>query len=292
MTLAGLNTINLSSINTFQQFLLFILIMLGSAILVSIVVIYTRRKAFERRFTSIVAERLGGSKLRRRLSFSRSRTRDLGGALAGGANEKKSVEGSRQEQNESNSSEEGPTNLHSSIASESRRRSTIANEPEPDPEATATGPPFPVDSGVTQRITFASATSPTMRQRPHGRLLSMQGIGAHPYLDNHPTRSPRTVGPIHHPQLFGYSQEPTKEESGALVGFLSSVSIGRNSQFSNLSLREREQLGGVEYRAVSILAVVVPLYFVLWQLIGCIGLGAYVALNRPGTAEANGENPW
>lgn len=32
MTLAGLNTVNLSTLNTFQQTLLFVLIMLGSAV--------------------------------------------------------------------------------------------------------------------------------------------------------------------------------------------------------------------------------------------------------------------
>lgn len=39
MTEAGLNTINLSQMNTFQQFILFLLILLGSAIWVSIAVV-------------------------------------------------------------------------------------------------------------------------------------------------------------------------------------------------------------------------------------------------------------
>ena len=68
--------------------------------------------------------------------------------------------------------------------------------------------------------------------------------------------------------------------------------ISRNSQFHGLSEEERERLGGYEYRAVCLLAWVVPVYFVLWQLIGCIGCAAWVALNRPGTARSNGLNPW
>jgi potassium uptake Trk family protein len=34
------------------------------------------------------------------------------------------------------------------------------------------------------------------------------------------------------------------------------------------------------------------LYFVLWQLLGCIGLGAWVAYNAADTAATNGYNPW
>jgi hypothetical protein len=49
MSEAGLNTINLSQLNTFQQFMLFALIMMGSSIFVSASVVYIRRKAFEQR---------------------------------------------------------------------------------------------------------------------------------------------------------------------------------------------------------------------------------------------------
>ena len=56
MTEAGLNTVNLSQLNTFQQFILFLLILLGSAIWVSIAVVHVRRKAFERRFKNIVEQ--------------------------------------------------------------------------------------------------------------------------------------------------------------------------------------------------------------------------------------------
>ena len=48
----------------------------------------------------------------------------------------------------------------------------------------------------------------------------------------------------------------------------------------------------MEYRAVTLLAVVVPVYFVLWQLLGCVGLGAWVAVNAPEVAVGNGLNPW
>lgn len=68
--------------------------------------------------------------------------------------------------------------------------------------------------------------------------------------------------------------------------------ISRNSQFHGLTERERERLGGYEYRAVSLLAWLVPVYYILFQLLGCLGCGAWVAYNRPNTALENGLNPW
>ncbi|KAI7685792.1 hypothetical protein KC322_g12945, partial [Hortaea werneckii] len=69
MTLAGLNTVNLSELNTFQQFLLFILIMLGSAIWVSSFVVLVRKHAFEKKFEDLVA------RARAKSDRSRSRSR-------------------------------------------------------------------------------------------------------------------------------------------------------------------------------------------------------------------------
>lgn len=150
------------------------------------------------------------------------------------------------------------------------------------------GSPLSIDTGMTRRITFASPTSPA-RERQHGRILSMQGIGARQNVENHPTRSPR---PIYLDELPKIDEGTREGLPPPRHGILSGGSIGRNSQFSNLSLAEREKIGGVEYRAVTYLAVIVPLYFLLWQLLGCIGLGAYVASKRASTTEQNAENPW
>lgn len=70
------------------------------------------------------------------------------------------------------------------------------------------------------------------------------------------------------------------------------ASIGRNGQFYNLTAQEREYLGGVEYRAVKLLIVTVTMYFILWQLLGAITLGAWIAVNDPSVAKVNMQNPW
>jgi hypothetical protein len=74
--------------------------------------------------------------------------------------------------------------------------------------------------------------------------------------------------------------------------YLTRHTTGRNAQFFGLTRAEREHLGGVEYRAITLLAWVVPTYYVLWQLLGCLGLGAYMAHNKADTARGNGINPW
>ena len=68
--------------------------------------------------------------------------------------------------------------------------------------------------------------------------------------------------------------------------------IGRNSQFHGLTLVEREELGGVEYRAIQVLSIIVPLYYFLWLLLGSLGLGAWIAHHKTSTARENGINPW
>jgi hypothetical protein len=73
---------------------------------------------------------------------------------------------------------------------------------------------------------------------------------------------------------------------------LGSSAYLQNSETAHLSHLERLRLGGVEYRATRLLVWVVPAYFVLWQLFGCIGLGAWVTINRPDTARSNGLNPF
>jgi len=65
MTESGLNTVNLSTLNTWQQFVLFVLMMLGSAIFVSAFVVVVRLKAFEREFARVVhAEHTGMTSIR------------------------------------------------------------------------------------------------------------------------------------------------------------------------------------------------------------------------------------
>lgn len=303
MTLAGLNTINLSAINTFQQFILFLLIIIGSAINVSIVVLYIRMKAFERRFKGIVDE---ARQRRRERSSSGSKlplpqlsNQDVG-TLDGIAERGRPIVSEHHDGRTLDENSTSPIELGDLPSASGRYFSGKEDGIEHarsvqdlqvgrgDSEATQTPDELNIDAGVTRRITFASPSSPT-RVRQHGRILSMQGVGARQDIQNHPHKTPPPV----YPRILPKSNESDVESgSHQIHSLLPDNFIGRNSQFSGLTLAERENLGGAEYRALTILAVIVPLYFVLWQLLGCIGLGAYVAYNRPDAPAVNAENPW
>ncbi len=295
MTLAGLNTVNLSQLNTFQQIILFILIILGSAIWVSIAVVHVRRKAFERKFKSIVEmerqRRRDRSNSRGQRPFPRllSRSRpEVDGVVVRG----RAIEREKQEEVDGNLSisaepevAERDTKIVSDYEVEHSKPPVDCEASTIEPGASQLNQPLVNDIGVTRRITFASPSSP-VRERQHGRFFSMQGIGARQNIQNHPMKSPRPIYPNELPRIN------EKSEYTSRPIFLSTDLVGRNSQFAGLTLAERERLGGVEYRAVSILAILVPAYFILWQLLGCVGLGAYVARKRVDATLVNAENPW
>ena len=146
-------------------------------------------------------------------------------------------------------------------------------------------------SGTTDRISFMRYAPPSPEELQHRRVLSFVGVGAHPNSTAYKL-----------PNSSGLVQRGEKKSGGGDEGeglsnqfyphYLTRHNTGRNAQFFGLSRAEREHLGGVEYRAITLLAWVVPMYFVLWQLLGCLGLGAYVAYHKAEVARGNGINPW
>jgi len=68
--------------------------------------------------------------------------------------------------------------------------------------------------------------------------------------------------------------------------------LARNSSFYDLSEADRIRLGGAEYKAIAFLSWVVPTYFFMWQLLGCLACGAYVNNYYANTTEENGINPF
>ena len=364
---SGLNTVNLSELNTFQQFILFFLIIVGSAIFVSAFVVHVRRKAFEIKFKVVVERERQRHQRLRRFSISRPLSRSQTRTIERGTDSKDTREertlGQDQLQlrnspwqNES-LNREAPTDMP-------RRRSfedveisnTVKKSPspghEPPMDVPNTGSCEDVDSSnkvkrsysqvresptdvleatckedsersdrakippsygredpsdITSsrdahreqsrdpdqdRITFVPGTiyhATTTGTNAHSiykrtRLLSMQGVGARSTASL-PQWQPSPAGKTRSQTLL------TDPGSHTDKYFPSSGLIARNSQFYNLDEDERERLGGVEYKAIHFLSIIVPLYFILWQLLGCLGIGAYVSNNRADTARKNGLNP-
>jgi hypothetical protein len=120
-------------------------------------------------------------------------------------------------------------------------------------------------------------------QRLHHSPTAMSRENLHYHV--RAPRTPRSEG-------FRLTSETRNEFRSTSKYFDSDGVIGRNSQFHSLSLDERERLGGVEYRALVLLEVIVIAYYVLFQLIGSLGIGAWIAYNASETTLENGLNPW
>lgn len=280
MTLAGLNTVNLSSLNTFQQVMLFLLIIAGSAIFVSAFVVHVRRKAFEAKIYKVAKEQKE-KRGRRRFSL-RSLSRNQLSSAA-------------------NTSERNVVNGDADAIS-----TAVEDIPSQDDATQKETQAHVSDPAKDDHISFSPQGEPHPRPRRHShRLLNMQGVGALSNASLHRRNSLRGRDSIYtsrsqaveddddneHPETLNgkeLSTQVSKEfPSTGFSGF-----VGRNSQFHHLTEEERQALGGAEYKAVKFLSVLVPFYFVIWQLFSSIALGAYVAANRPNTALANGLNPW
>ncbi|KAF3762130.1 TrkH-domain-containing protein, partial [Cryphonectria parasitica EP155] len=253
MTEAGLNTVNLSQMTTWQQVLLWLLILLGSTVWVSIWTVAFRLHAFEKHFEDIVRaerekrdkernKRPNSSKSLRSLSFFRSMT--FGKAT---------------------------TTPSASLPDLDEMNQRLEGHGSQD-----------VSPGTGAHITFANDPL----GMSHGDVRTTSST----YANDGQAR--RRTGTVDANGLSKKQPENSPNLSVQLHRFLTNKTAGRNSQFHDLSSEEREHLGGHEYRALRMLSVVVPLYFVLWQFLGCIALGAWIANYKPEVATSNGLNPW
>ncbi|EPE33949.1 hypothetical protein GLAREA_06962 [Glarea lozoyensis ATCC 20868] len=312
MTEAGLNTVNLSQMTTFQQVLLWILIVIGSAIFVSISTVLTRKRVFEKRFDYVVKAQREARRLRRR---SMSQMREVPVIERLNSQRKTEEPVVKSDFESRHSGPRDPTNgLFETPAGNQSGLGAVRESEETD-EMVKVGGQDVVDEGVhdrrgsvttvvdegvrDRRGSIVTTTGPTLRLAPtspalsNTRVINFVGVGEHPNASSTSYRLPHSRGGI---TQRGRSNTATTGQQSLhdlhYPSYLTKTVTGRNSQFHGLSRDEREHLGGVEYRAITLLAYIVPIYFVMWQLLGCVGLGAYMAHNKASVAEMNGINPW
>ena len=278
MTESGLNTVNLSQMTTWQQIILFLLIVFGSSIWVSIWTVAFRKHVLERRFDVIA-----GNGHARHPSSRASPWNAIPPFLR-----------PRSLRNEQ--SYILPLLVSSSAGAASGTVQPLG--------VSDTGVPLDsghlyerktlVDTNATERphLQAKNASFPGLPSTPAGHItfaddpFAITSSSARVQDDRMPTRRTQPVA-----ERFATGYEKKSEASG-ISTFLSRHIVGRNSQFYGLTRDEREQLGGCEYRALKLLFVIVPLYFFLWQLLGCIALGAWINNNMASMATGNGINPW
>ncbi|KAK3940038.1 cation transport protein-domain-containing protein [Diplogelasinospora grovesii] len=308
MTEAGLNTVNLSQMTTWQQVLLFLLIIFGSSIWVSIWTVLARKHVFEKRFEDIVrAERmrrgsrpgssLGLPLLQRFVSFRKAQTTPASAEVL-------PTTGAKVAAKLLPPVDDQPGDDAGAGAGNGRpvsRRTSSLPALSPIEPPTSAGP---ASSNTTTTAADANITS----DKNNDALEPPASPAAHIAF----VESPRPVTGTstraalataaqfnqheHHPmRRNGHAKrgEPENEKKDFSVRHLLAYhSSGRNAQFHDLSREEREHLGGCEYRALKVLAVIVPLYFFLWQALGCIALGAWINNYQAETPLANGIKPW
>ncbi|KAI1614929.1 cation transport protein-domain-containing protein [Exophiala viscosa] len=297
MTEAGLNTVNLSTLNTWQQVILFLLIIMGSAIFVSIAILHVRKRAFEKKFAELIEKRRRRLRRPRSLTFSWSKRNkgaadDHEAAVASGAVRGRAIQDPPQDVHIADEASMNPPERIKSRSDDTEDEAPVASD------MTEVG-----DGDQNSHIRFPDQLPAVdhghnqVRSRNLSRrrtsFFEGRGVGARA-LDNHP----RNTRPNDSPWLNESAVEDEVKPSGngisKLDKYLDTVNgyLGRNSQFHGLSEKERKKLGGIEYDAICLLSWVVPLYFILFQLFGALGVGAWMQVNRPGMARRNGENPF
>jgi hypothetical protein len=299
--------------NTFQQWLLWMHILGGSAIFVSIFMIHVRKKAFENRFGALLKEQQQQRRKRRATlwdtsgqsfsihkdpSFRPASSPDLGQPQNsnGSARDRPRIDTSRSsgQAGDMEIAVESPTaNGASGTSHTSQGETKDPNNIEPTE--------IKSNQSNTDHIAFVQGTSfnptntmaQTSRVKRRNSTFSFTGVGASPVEasfhrpffselnDSPPPRPSAGLGLTHNAAIPSHIGNLIRKEV-----------IGRNSEFHGLTLQEREQLGGVEYSAIQLLSWVVPTYFVLWQLLGCLAVGAWMNNYASDITGANGINAW
>lgn len=260
---------DLSSLNTSQQIILFLLLIVGSQIIISSAVLYVRKRAFEIKFKGISEERR-----RSRVEELPSRMRfDLRSHLHPGDTDV--------HLEDQQGLSDGSSKAHPDIALQTTPTEAPPSQPADDHIQ------WVDDDQIT-----VSDTKPRHNHHHHHhhhRVFPMVGVGARHDLNNDPRDVP--PNPAHYDQAeysgFKSALKETRKYFSASKGLIS-----RNSQFHGLTPEEREELGGVEYKAVSFLSVVVPTYFFSFLVLGMVGVGSWVVANRPSVAQEDGLSPF
>ncbi|KAL4880939.1 cation transport protein-domain-containing protein [Aspergillus karnatakaensis] len=224
-----------STLSTFQQVVMFVLLLLGHAILISITVLHVRKRAFQHKFNGI-SDALAQRPQDAPLSDTRVKS---------AAHEMSVTKGD-------------PTSHVAPLRSPSR--STVGNQILPGDN----------DLGIVpDRQKSAAAETPY-------ELKCQDESARNSWHSLNKTYLFPSIGIWRGTQKY----------------FESKGLISRNSQFHGLTLEERERLQGVEYKAVSFLSAIVPLYWLSFLCLGIVGMGTWLEVNKPQIPRENGLSPF
>ncbi|KAH9885178.1 TrkH-domain-containing protein [Xylariomycetidae sp. FL2044] len=264
LTLTGLNTVNVSELNTFQQVELFVLMIVGSQVLISYVTVAFRKHIFEKRFEDIVE--MERERRKKKVSDTGAVV-GMTGAMFG--LQVMSSFGRRPQSKPSTS----PADIDTVPSPTSETFSSL--------DASMSDVQTPEGRAPTQHVGFLE---PIREGRPFEGQAASSGHSI--YAQSHQSAPAR--------QRPSTAQSRTGLEGFNVQTFLKEQkrNIGRNGQFFDLSDEEREYLGGVEYRSLKFLSYFVLLYFILWQVVGAMALGSYLLVYKKDVTGVNAQNPF
>ncbi|KAF7559088.1 hypothetical protein G7046_g5059 [Stylonectria norvegica] len=286
MTDTGLNTVNISELTTWQQVQLWILFIVGSAIWISFWTVMARKHAFEKRFDHIVqaeresrkrraSARKSGPVFRQFFSFDKFKTSPPNITTLSGL-------GSRQPTEKDNMD-----TMLEPIALPARRIRSAPDKPVPsdgedDSSRTTTlGSHRPVTA--RDHISFIEASPRPSHSRGSTSVYQPgEQLGMHQ----------RTRRPSNADSATSNGTEKSEDFLLHWKKILTNDKTSKRGQFYDLTSDEREALGGCEYRALKVLAVIVPLYGFLWQGLCAIALGAWISNNYKSAATDAHANPY
>lgn len=236
------------------------LLILGSSVLVSSAVFMVRKRAFDAKFKGISDARAKEHASRRASAL------------------------------EMNGCETQPESI--GVPGSNDVETSTSSKPDAKTSVTVQPLPVEIDDQIQRsdddQVTMSDIRSRNNHHHHHHRVFPMAGVGARPDLNNHPNDTTPNV-----PLYREYSQSALKGVLRGSQKYLTSKSlISRNSQFHGLTSAEREVLGGVEYKAVSFLSWIVPIYLFMFLFLGMMGMGGWLALNHPDLARTNGLAPF
>ncbi|RYP17043.1 hypothetical protein DL767_010091 [Monosporascus sp. MG133] len=249
-TESGLNTIDVKDLKTYQQLFLYFIPIFTNLGFINIIVVAVRLYWFERHI------RKNGNKL---LAPSRhDRTKDVEAQT--------SPEGASTGENQQETSQTGE-------CAEFKERvitfSADANPPPNDTKALYVPPPKERDNeDEIKPVESHPDTSRATKRRPY--LHDGPSLSAARSIEQAAT-SMFVLGPSQS-QARRQSNVSARPRVADLPYLSKTATVGRNSQFHNLTAQDRDRLGGIEYRSLKLLLKIVTSYFFGLHLFGVICL--------------------
>jgi len=318
MTETGLNTVNPSDINTFQQVLLFLLMIGGSSIFVSNFVVLVRKRAFESRFSELVGfyeadkkdnnqglrNGLDGilapsphlqEQCRSFLFFPDKETRPSSSAIT----PPNPFPGNERGCSTTDRLQAGamrlPSLQHRATASV-RKDSITSHLRAPQATAEHEAPRSLTGGSDEENLGSTSAKNqPLVLTGLVATLCHRSGASEGETLDgrHEPEECDANSWAKGHRVDRHIALEHNDHEVASFslpVDDLMSKAISNSG--SRINREDRMQLGGAEYGAIKLLTYLIPTYFVTWQLIGCLSAVFDIVSRCESIAESNATNPW